>query len=61
MLQSYSSAASSRPKVEAVPDELDMWGRPKRAAFTSPTAVLPDDERLKAEEKLAKEELQSSE
>ncbi len=41
--------------IEPVEDELDQWGRPKRKTTTSPLEVMPEEERLKAEQQLEKD------
>ncbi|KIY91228.1 hypothetical protein MNEG_16736 [Monoraphidium neglectum] len=51
--KSYSAAGESRPKVESIEDELDQWGRPKKAART-PIDVLPADQQDKARQELGK-------
>lgn len=42
--------AKSRPMVERIEDELDMYGRPKKRVITLPTEVLPESERAKIKE-----------
>lgn len=48
--QSYIGTGETRPKLEAIEDELDQWGRPKKAART-PIDAMPEDaqEKLRAE------------
>jgi hypothetical protein len=52
--QSYGSKGESRPKLETIDDELDQWGRPKKAART-PIDALPEDAQAKALEQLEKQ------
>lgn len=53
--QSYIAAGESRPVIEKIEDELDQWGRPKKALRT-PIDALPPDAQAKALEQLAKRE-----
>ncbi len=40
--QTFVDEADSRPRLEPVEDELDMYGRPKRRVTKSPTEALPE-------------------
>ncbi|GFR52709.1 hypothetical protein Agub_g15338 [Astrephomene gubernaculifera] len=40
--KTYVDAFESRPRVEPIEDELDMFGRPKRRAIRMPTEALPE-------------------
>ncbi|KXZ47348.1 hypothetical protein GPECTOR_36g71 [Gonium pectorale] len=40
--KTYADAAESRPRVEPIEDELDMFGRPKRRTVRMPTEALPE-------------------
>jgi hypothetical protein len=53
--QSYGTAGASRPKLDTIEDELDQWGRPKKAQRT-PIDALPPDAQEKALQQLEKQE-----
>lgn len=54
--QSFAAPENKRPVVEQVEDGLDMWGRPKRQVGESPLAVMPEQERAKAEVQLEQQQ-----
>ncbi|KAI8476345.1 MAG: hypothetical protein J3K34DRAFT_401981 [Monoraphidium minutum] len=49
--KSYGTPGESRPRVESIDDELDQWGRPKKAART-PIDALPAEAQEKARAEL---------
>lgn len=51
----YGTTGETRPTLEKFEDELDQWGRPKKALRT-PIDALPPDAQAKALEQLAKRE-----
>ncbi|GLI61890.1 hypothetical protein VaNZ11_004402 [Volvox africanus] len=40
--KTYVDTTDTRPRVEPIEDELDMFGRPKRRTLRMPTEVLPE-------------------
>lgn len=54
-LQSFSDGERKRPTLEAMDDGLDLYGRPKKSVAESPLAVMPEDQRAKAEQQLEKD------
>jgi len=53
--QTFVSKGESRPRVERIEDELDQWGRPKKAART-PLDALPAEAQAKALQQLEERE-----